>query len=124
MSSFVFEHYVGVAQITIAVALPLMLVAVLITRKTGRLRAAAVALVAYIATVALGMSSDIKHLTPIGIAHALIAFAIAAMAARHLQVRAGWLLLIPCFFIFVVVVFNLLNEGIGLELMGRWNRLG
>lgn len=124
MSSFVFEHYVGVAQITIASALPLMLVAVLITRKTGRLRAATVALVAYIAIVALGMSSDIKHLTPIGIAHALIAFAIAAMAARHLQVRAGWLLLIPCFFIFVVVVFNLLNEGIGLELMGRWNRLG
>lgn len=122
MSSVVFDHYVPVAQITIAGALPLMLVAVLITRKTGRLGAAALALVAYLAIVALGMSSDIKHLSPIGIAHALIAFAIAVFVARQLKVRAGWLLLVPCLFILVVVLFNLANEDIGLELMGRWNR--
>lgn len=122
MSGFIFEHYVPVAQITIAGALPLMLVALLITRKTGRLGAAAVALVAYIAVVALGMSSDIKHLSPIGIAHALIAFAIASLTARQLKVRAGWFLLVPCIFILVVVLFNLANEGVGLELMGRWNR--
>ena len=44
MSDFIFEHYVGVAQITIAGVLPLMLVAVLLTRKSGKLQAAAVAL--------------------------------------------------------------------------------
>lgn len=120
MSDFTFEHYVGVAQITIAGVLPLMLVAVLVTRKTGKIHAAAVALLAYIAIVALGMSDNIKHLSLIGIAHALIAFAIAALAARHLDVRAGWLLIVPCFFIVVVVLFNVVNEDIGLELMGRW----
>jgi hypothetical protein len=124
VSGFVFDHYVPVAQITIASILPLMLVAVLITRKTGRLRACALAFVAYIAVVALGMSSDIKHLSPIGIAHALIAFAIAVLAARRLSVRAGWLLLVPCLLMLVVVLFNLANDDVGLELMGRWNRSG
>ena len=36
MNDFIFEHYVSVAQLTIAIVLPLMLVAVLVTRKTGR----------------------------------------------------------------------------------------
>ena len=124
MSDLIFEHYVPVAQIAIAGALPLMLLAVLITRKDGRLKAAGLALVAYVAVVALGMSSDIKHLTPIGVGHALIAFAIAALAAGHLRVRAGWLLVVPCFFILVVLLFNIAHENIGLELMGRWNTSG
>ncbi|MBL37623.1 MAG: hypothetical protein CMP07_04365 [Xanthomonadales bacterium] len=124
MSDFIFEHYVGVAQITIAGVLPLMLVAVLLTRKSGKLQAAAVALLAYIAIVALGMSGNVKHLGLIGVGHALIAFAIALLAARHLDVRAGWLLLAPCFFIAVVVLFNVANEDMGLELMGRWNKSG
>ncbi len=124
MSSFIFEHYVSVAPVMIAGTLPLMLAAVLITRKTGRLRAAALALVVYIAIVALGMSGDIKHLTPIGLAHALIAFSIAVLVARSLRVRAGWLFMVPCFFILVVVLFNIANEGMGLELMGRWNTVG
>lgn len=124
MSEFLFEHYVIASQIAIAGVLPVMLVAIAITRKTARLQAAAVAFIAYLAIVALGMSSDIKHLTLIGVVHALIAFAIAAFAARYLKVGAGWLLMVPCFFILVVVLFNLANEDIGLELMGRWNRAG
>jgi len=120
MNDFIFEHYVSVAPLTIAIALPLMLGAVLFTRKTGRLKAVAVALVAYLAIVALGMSDSIKHLSLIGVAHGLIAFAIAALAARHLDVRAGWLLFVPCFFIAIVVIFNIANQGMGLELMGRW----
>ena len=124
MSDFIFEHYVGAAQITIAGVLPLMVLAVLVTRKTAKLQAAAVALLAYLAIVALGMSGNIKHLGLIGVGHALIAFAIALLAARHLDVRAGWLLLVPCFFIVVVVLFNIANEDIGLELTGRWNKPG
>jgi len=124
MNNFIFEHYVSVAQITIASVLPLMLVAVLATRKTGKLKAAALALIAYLAIVALGMSGNIKHLNLIGVAHALIAFAIAGLAARHLDVRAGWLLFVPCFFIVVVVLFNIVNDDIGLELLGRWNNSG
>lgn len=124
MSNLIFEHYVIVSQITIAAVLPLMLVAVLVTRKTGRLGAAGVALVAYVAIVALGMSTDIKHLSLIGIAHALIACGIAWLAARYVAVRAGWLLFVPCLFILVVVFFNLANTDIGLELMGRWNHSG
>ena len=124
VSDLIFEHYVPVAQIAIIGALPLMLLAVLITRTDGRLKAAGLALVAYVAIVALGMSSDIKHLTPIGVGHALIAFTIAALAARRLRMRAGWLLIVPCFFILVVVFFNIANTGIGLELMGRWNTPG
>ncbi|MBS3747792.1 MAG: hypothetical protein KGY53_10280 [Wenzhouxiangellaceae bacterium] len=121
MNDFIFEHYVAVAQIMIAGVLPLMLGAVLVTRKTGKLQGAALALVAYLAIVALGMSGNIKHLSLIGMAHALIAFAIAGLSARHLGVRAGWLLAVPCFFILVVVLFNIANQDIGLELMGRWN---
>ena len=124
MSEFIYEHYIGVAQITMVGALLLMLGAVLITKKTGKLRAASVALVVYVAIVALGMSDNIKHLSLIGIAHALIACAIALLAVRHLRVRAGWLLLIPCFFIVIVVFFNAANESVGLELMGRWNKTG
>jgi len=124
MSEFIFEHYVGVAQITIVGVLPLMLCAILLTRTAGRLKAAAIALLAYLAIIALGMSGDIKHLSPIGLAHALIAFFIASMAARYLEVRAARLLWVPCVFIAVVILFNIANEGFGLELMGRWNRLG
>ena len=122
MSDFLFEHYVSVAQISIAATLPVMLVAVLVARKTARLRSAALAFIAYLAVVALGMSGDIKHLSLIGVAHALIAFAIAGIAARHLAVRAGYLLYVPCLFITVVVLFNLANQDIGLELMGRWTQ--
>ncbi|QKK03053.1 MAG: hypothetical protein HND55_10615 [Pseudomonadota bacterium] len=124
MIDFIFEHYVGVAQVTIASVLPLMLVAILVTRKTGRLQAAGLALVAYLAIVALGMSGNIKHLNLVGVVHALIAFAIAALVARHLDVRAAWLLAVPCVFIVVVVLFNMANEDLGLELMGRWNSSG
>lgn len=124
MGDFIFEHYVSVAQLTIAGVLPLMLLAVLVTTKTGKLQAAAVALLAYLAIVALGMSGNIKHLSLIGVGHALIAFAIAFLAARQLEASAGWLLLVPCFFIAVVVLFNVANDGIGLELMGRWNNTG
>jgi len=124
ISDLIFEHYASVAQLAIAIALPLMLVAILVTRKTGKLRAAALALIAYVAVVALGMSSEIKHLSLIGFAHALIAFAIAVCAARHLNVRAAWVLLVPCFFIAVVVLFNIANQNMGLELMGRWNKAG
>lgn len=120
MNDFIFEHYVSAAQITIAGVLPIMLVAVLLTRKTGKLKVAAMALIAYLAIVALGMSGNIKHLSLIGFAHALIAFAIAGLAARQLDVRAGRLLFVPCFFIAVVLLFNIANDDIGLELMGRW----
>jgi len=120
MNDFIFEHYVSVAQLTIPGVLPIMLVAVLVTRKTGKLQAAGLALIAYLAIVALGMSGNIKHLNLIGVAHALIAFAIAGLAARRLEVRAGWLLFVPCFFIAMALLFNIANEGFGLELMGRW----
>jgi len=120
MNDFIFEHYVSVAWPAIAIVLPLMLVAVLFTRRTGRLKAVAVALVTYLAIVVLGMSSDIKHLSLIGVAHALIAFGIAALAVEYLKVWAGWLLFVPCFFIAIVVIFNIVNQGMGLELMGRW----
>jgi len=120
MTDLIFEHYVPVAQLTIAGVVPIMLVAVLVTRNTGKLKAAALALIAYLAIVALGMSGNIKHLSLIGVAHALIAFAIAGLAARHLDLRAGLLLFVPCFFIAVALVFNIANEDMGLELMGRW----
>ncbi len=122
MNHFIFEHYVNVAQIAIVGALPVMLVAILVKKKAGRLRAAAVALLAYVAIVSLGMSGDIKNLSLVGIAHALIAFFVAGLAVRHLAVRAGWLLWLPCFFIVIVLLFNMANENVGLELMGRWNR--
>jgi len=124
MNDFIFEHYVSVAQLTIASVLPMMLVAVLVTRKSGKLQAAGLALIAYLAIVALGMSGNIKHLSLIGFAHALIAFAIAGLAARPLHLRAGWLLFAPCFFIAVALVFNIANEDMGLELMGRWTAPG
>lgn len=120
VNDFIFEHYASVAQLTIAVVLPLMLGAVLFTRKTGRLKAVAVALLAYLAIVALGMSGNIKHLSLIGVAHGLIAFAIGALAVKYLRVKAGWMLFVPCFFIVIVIIFNISNQGIGLELMGRW----
>ncbi|MGK7295488.1 MAG: hypothetical protein ACNS61_06610 [Candidatus Wenzhouxiangella sp. M2_3B_020] len=124
MSSFVFEHYIGVSQIAIAVALPLTLVTALVAGKGGRLKAVAVAFTAYLAIVALGMSSDIKHLSLIGAAHAAIAFVIAGATARHLGLRAAWPLLVPCLFIAVVMIFNVAHDGMGLELMGRWNQSG
>lgn len=121
MNGFIFENHVWISQYAIAISLPVMLGGVLIQTSDGRFRAALVALVAYLAIVTLGMSDDIKNLSLIGVAHALIAFAIAGFAVRHLKVRSSCLIFAPCFFIGMVVLFNLANEGMGLELMGRWN---
>lgn len=72
-------------------------------------------MVACIAIVLLEMSSATKQRILIGADHALIAFAIAAVTAKRLHVRAGWLLMIPCLFIVLVMLLNIENNDIGLE---------
>ena len=120
MQDWIFEYFFHVSSLTILAGMLFLVLGMLLWPASNRWKDAGLALVIYIAIVALGMSSNIKHISPVGMAHALIACAIAWLAIRHYGNRVSYLFLVPCFFMVVVIVFNLSSEGRGLELMGRW----
>ncbi|MEM9304282.1 MAG: hypothetical protein AAGE01_19375 [Pseudomonadota bacterium] len=122
MRELVFDHYVPIAQIGIGVGFLALLLGLLVFGGAGRLRRFAVGAAGYTAVVGLGMSEDIKFLSPLGLLHALTALAIAIVLARYLRTRVAWLLFLPCAFIGFVVLHNLGADQSGLELLGRWTR--
>lgn len=122
MKDLIFEHYFHISTPVILTGWLLVAFGMLVWPSGNRWKDALLAVVIYIAIVALGMSGNIKHLSPIGIAHALIAFWIAWLAIRHYQNRTAYLFLVPCCFILIVIGFNLVAESRGLELMGRWSK--
>ena len=120
MSDFIFDHYFPIAQGTIAAGFAVLVVGMLITTRTSRLKRGALAACIYVALVGLGMSEDIKHLSPLGLLHAATALAIAGVAVGHFKQRIALLLYVPCVLMGIVILFNLVQQGRGLELMGRW----
>jgi len=122
MSAIVFDHFIWVSWISISVSFTTLILGMLWKIKTPHVLSMARLSCMFIAIVALGMSSDIKHLNYIGICHALIATAIAVFATRHLKTKFAYLLFVPCSLIAIVIVFNLLHKNIGLELLGRWTQ--
>jgi hypothetical protein len=120
MKDWIFESYFYVSSVTILAALLVLVLGMLFWPAGNRWKDTGLAVLIYIAIVALGMSGNIKHISPIGMVHALIAFMIAWLAIRHYGNRVSYIFLIPCFLMVVVIVFNLSSEGRGLELMGRW----
>ena len=122
MNDLLFEHYVSVANAVVPGGLALLIAGMLLFPAKRRVIDCLSSMVIYVAVVALGMSKDIKHLDVIGYAHAATAFAIVILAIRSYKNRASWLLAIPCLLILVVLIFNIVNEQRGLELMGRWNQ--
>ena len=122
MSDLVFEHYVPIARVVLAVGLLLLVVGMLVYSSKRRVIDCLLSSVVYLIVVALGMSANIKHLSVIGFVHAATAIGIVVIAIHTYKNRASWLLAIPIFLILVVLVFNLFNDQRGLELMGRWER--
>lgn len=123
MNNLIFEYYVPVASSFILGGLILIGMGMLIWPVTCRLKDSLFAVLIYTSIIALGMSGNIKHLSFIGLIHAATALVLAILAIKHYRNRISYLLLVPCLFIGVVLLFNLFSEGRGLELMGRWNTL-
>lgn len=122
MKDFIFDYYFQVSSSLILSGLVLIGLGMLIWPAGSRWKDSLFAVLIYIAIVALGMSGNIKHLSPVGVIHAITAFCIAWFGIRYYGNRVPYLLLVPCFFIFVVILFNISSEGRGLELMGRWTK--
>jgi len=122
MKDLIFDYYFQVSSSSILSGLVLICIGMLIWPVGSRWKDSLFAVLIYIAIVALGMSGNIKHLSLIGIVHAITAFCIAWLAIRYFANRVSYLLLVPCFFILVVILFNVSSEGRGLELMGRWTK--
>lgn len=120
MNDLVFEHYVPIARVALVTGLLFLIVGMLVYPAKRRVIDCLSSSVLYVIVVALGMSANIKHLSVIGIAHAATAIGIVIIAIYTYKNRASWLLAIPIFLILVVLVFNLVNDQRGLELMGRW----
>lgn len=120
MREFIFQHYVLFAQLAISLSLLLVLIGVGFNAKKDKIKRVTITFLSYLGIVSLGMSSDIKHLSYIGIAHGLIALTLAYSSVRYLALKSAYLLYVPCLFILLVVLFNLFNQNSGLELMGRW----
>lgn len=87
----------------------------------AKVKKVALAFFAFVALVGLGMSRDISHLNLVGILHALTAICIAAICYKYVRNIYSSFLFVPCALIVFVVGFNLLNDDVGLTLMGRWN---
>jgi len=122
MNDLLFEHYAPVASVVVPGGLVLLIVGMLVFPAKRRVIDCLSSMIIYLAVVALGMPANIKFLSVIGFVHAATAFGIVILAIRSYKNRASWLLAIPCLLILVVLVFNMVNEQRGLELMGRWTR--
>lgn len=122
MNDLLFEHYVPIAITVVPAGLVLLTVGMLVFPAKRRVIDCLSSMLIYMVVVALGMSANIKFLSVIGYAHAATAFFIVILAIRSYKNRASWLLIIPCLLIFIVLIFNTVNEQRGLELMGRWTR--
>lgn len=120
MKNLIFEYYFQISSPIILGGLVLIGLGMLIWPANSRWKDSCLAVLIYIAIVALGMSGNIKHLSPVGFVHATTAFCIAWLAIRYYKNRISYLFIIPCFFIAVVIMFNISSEDRGLELMGRW----
>jgi hypothetical protein len=83
-------------------------------------RKVTLAFLVYVALVGLGMSKDISYLNLIGLLHALTAICIAVVCYQYIQNIFSSFLFVPCALIVFIVCFNLLNDSMGLTLMGRW----
>ncbi|HKJ89842.1 MAG TPA: hypothetical protein VJ960_01820 [Oceanipulchritudo sp.] len=121
MNNLIFQYYVPVASSFILGGLILIGMGMLLWPVTSRLKDSLFAVLIYISIAALGMSGNLKHLSPIGLIHAITALSLAILAIKHYKNRISYLFLVPCLFTGVVLLFNLFSEGRGLELMGRWN---
>ena len=120
MTDFIFDYYFEFSLATASFALVLIMIGVPITQREQKFKSTLLTISAYIAITALGMSSDIKHLHPIGFAHALIAVTIALVVVKSVKSGFAKLLFAPCGLMLIVMVFNLLHDGKGLEMFGRW----
>jgi uncharacterized membrane protein YadS len=120
MSEFIFNNYIWFSWSVISVSFVALIPGMLYTVKEEKIRQTLKAVLVFIALTALGMSDNIKHLNLIGFAHFLIAVAITFFATKYFRTRVARLLWVPCLLILIVVIFNLLHSGIGLELFGRW----
>ncbi len=121
MSDFIYNNFIWFSVSAISVSLIALIVGMLFTVKEEKTKQIAKAILVFLALVALGMSDNIKHLNFVGFAHALIAFVITFFATKHFRTQVAYLLWVPCLLIAILLIFNLLNTGIGLELFGRWN---
>jgi NAD/NADP transhydrogenase beta subunit len=120
MSDFIFNNYIWFSWSIISVSFAALILGMLFTVKERKIQQTVKAVLVFLALMALGMSDNIKHLNLIGFAHALIAIVITFFAIKHFRTQVAHLLWVPCLLIAIVVIFNLLNSGIGLELLGRW----
>ena len=120
ISDVTFEYYFTFSVVTSGFAFVLMVVGLLIHQKQQKLKTTLAMILAFMAIVALGMSNDIKHVNFIGCIHAIIAFCIAIRFATSSKSVFAKLLYVPCGLIVIVLLFNILHVGRGLELFGRW----
>ncbi len=120
ISDFIFKYYFVVSVATSGFAFVLMALGLLIHQKQQKLKTTLTMILAFMAIVALGMSNDIKHVNFVGCIHATIAFCIAIRFATSSKSAFAKLLYVPCGLIVIVLLFNMLHVGRGLELFGRW----
>jgi len=120
MKNLIFEYYFPISSSFILGGLVFVGLGMLIWPASNRFKDSLFSIGIYLSLVALGMSEDIKHLSFIGLIHAATAIIIAALAIKHYQNRVSYILLVPCLFMGIVIIFNIFSEGRGLELMGRW----
>ena len=117
----VFDYYMYVAAPLLSVSLLTMCFGLAFSPIEAKGKKFALAFVSFVALVGLGMSKDISYLNLVGILHALTAIGIAAICFKYVGNIYSSLLFVPCALIVFVVCFNLLNDDVGLTLMGRWN---
>ena len=117
----VFDYYMYVALPILAVSLLTMCLGLAFSPIEAKVKKVALAFFAFVALVGLGMSRDISHLNLVGILHALTAISIATICYKYFRSIYSTFQFVPCALIVFVVCFNLLNDDVGLTLMGRWN---
>jgi hypothetical protein len=120
MSEFVFNNYIWFSCSVISVSFITLVLGIAFTNNESRLKKSVKSGLVFISLIVLGMSSDIKNINYIGILHSVIAFTIAFYAVKSFGNKVAYCFWVPCLLMLVVIIFNYFNNGVGLELFGRW----
>ena len=120
MAITLYEYYVSTAQLLMATTLLAVVIGYPMLLREQKLPGTLKGVVVWSAVTALGMSSDIKHLSFIGLMHAAVAWGIIAWHIQQSPIMLARVLLVPGVLIVVVLLFNVYHTDVGLELFGRW----
>ena len=123
------EYYLDFANTLILLSFLIMIVGLYNGVLQHKKRKVAISILAFLLIIAIGESNDIAHAffdswIPIGWLNALFlvigSFFIALSTVKYIDSKFSYCLLVPCFLVLFIFIYNLQYQQMGLHILGTW----